>query len=103
MIDKDVVQQLDPTDGIVVTEMSREWNIPGNNDDYTFTTIPPMMLTTSDERIYIGRLFVNKEDLKKILDMYAWKDKFKYRINRSNKTFFLLYAKIMTASLNVVQ
>ena len=76
--DKDVVQQLDPTDPIVVTKKCREWNIPGNRDDYTFATIMSIMSTISDERIYTGRLFFSKEDLKKILGTYALKEKFEY-------------------------
>ena len=42
---------VDPIDPIVLTKKCREWNIPGNRDDYTFTTITSIMSTTLDERI----------------------------------------------------
>ena len=57
----------------------------GNRYD---TTIPTIMSTTSDDRIYTSRLFVNKEKLKQTLGLYALKEKFEYRVKRSNKTCF---------------
>ena len=51
---------VDPTDPIVLTEKCREWNIPGNRDDYAFTTITSIMSTTSDERIYTVDCFSAK-------------------------------------------
>ena len=72
--------------------MGREWNIFGS-EDYTITTIPTTISTTSDERIYKGRLFFNKEKLKKTLGLFTVKEKFEYQVKRSNKTCFEAYAK----------
>ena len=52
-----------------------------------------MISATSDERIYKGRLFYNKEELKKSLGLLALKENFEYQVRRSNKTILRLHEK----------
>ena len=73
--------------------MTREWRVSGF-EDYSIQIILIMMLSTNDHVLYKGAMFMSKDELKITLGMLALKEKFEYRIKRSNKTVLRRRAKI---------
>ncbi|KAK2656718.1 hypothetical protein Ddye_009770 [Dipteronia dyeriana] len=63
----------------------RAWLIPGA-ERYSFKPISAEKGCSNDGRLYKGRIFKCKKDLKGTLNMYALKEGFEVRIRRSSKT-----------------
>ncbi|KAK2648781.1 hypothetical protein Ddye_016270 [Dipteronia dyeriana] len=63
----------------------RAWVIPGA-ERYSFEPISSEEGCSNDGRLYKGRIFQSKKDLKRTLNMYALKEGFEVRIRRSSKT-----------------
>ncbi|KAK2644197.1 hypothetical protein Ddye_019392 [Dipteronia dyeriana] len=61
------------------------WIIP-ESESYSFEPISMKESNSDDGRLYKGRLFQCKKDLKRTLHMYALKEQFEVRIRRSSKT-----------------
>ena len=54
-----------------------------------------MISSTLNLALYKGAMFISKNELKISLEMLALKEKFEYRIKRSNKTYFEASCKDM--------
>ena len=67
--------------------MKKKWKV-FSYVDYSIESIPTMMSSTSDNVLYKYAMFMNNEELKMTLGMLALKEKFEFRIRRSNKTRF---------------
>ncbi|KAK3221585.1 hypothetical protein Dsin_008610 [Dipteronia sinensis] len=63
----------------------RAWIIPGS-ERYSFEPISTEESISDDGRLYKGKIFQCKKDLKRTLHMYALKEQFEVRIKRSSKT-----------------
>ncbi|KAK2645733.1 hypothetical protein Ddye_020928 [Dipteronia dyeriana] len=65
----------------------RAWIIPGA-ERYSFESISMEKACSDDGRLYKGKIFQCKKDLKQTLNMYALKEGFEVRIITSSKTHY---------------
>ena len=62
-------------------------------EDFSIESIPKIIPSIDEHELYEGAMFKNKDELKTLLDKYALKQKFEYRITRFSKTRFLASCK----------
>ena len=79
------VEFFDPTQES--PQRAREWMVSGNRY-YSIQTIPTMIPSIDEHKIYEGAMFMSKDELKCALGKFALKVKFEYRILWSYKIRF---------------
>ena len=80
--------------------MRTNWSVPGVGD-FSIKSIPSMIPSTDEHKLYEGVMFKNKDELKTTLGKYVLKQKFEYRITRSSQTYFLASCKDKTCTFKL--